>query len=211
MMDNLMHLEIFPEAQKQIWDLLVSSNALQNSTFYLAGGTALVLQLGHRQSVDFDFFSTIGTQLEAKRVLESCNLPYSIRDQDVQTLHAEVQGVKLSFIGGYSYQVTSAVQQVGAVSLASVADVAAMKCMAITNRATERDYIDIAAIIKSGRSLGQIFDVCKVKFGIDYNIMLPLRALTLFDDLDNDSPTMLDVDLQNNWKNILRASVRMFR
>ncbi len=53
-----LRFDILPVAQLNVWHLLAKrSDFLRSADYYLAGGTALALQLGHRQSVDFDFFT----------------------------------------------------------------------------------------------------------------------------------------------------------
>src|SRR5437868_2985116 len=99
-----LHFEVLPLAQRRVWHLLSArADRLRSVGCYLAGGTALALQLGNRQSVDFDFFSqepglavpTLGWLQETPG--------FTTRDSDRDTVHGDIDGVKLSFIGGYRY------------------------------------------------------------------------------------------------------------
>lgn len=176
--------------------------------YYLAGGTALALQIGHRQSVDFDFFSqrsAIGGATEAW--LE----PWPgvrFREIDSHTVHAELYKVKLSFIGNYKYRLVKTPVTMGKIKLASITDIGLMKLLAITHRATLRDYIDLAAIIRDHVGLDTLLFSSRRKYGVSFNPMIPLRALISFEDIGDEAPMLIDKSLKNSWKNILRYAVR---
>ena len=87
-----------------MWRQLSShATSLETWNYYLAGGTALSLQVGHRRSVDFDFFSQ-RPRLGEKTFhwLENFR-GFILREMDEHTVHAEISGVKISFISNYKY------------------------------------------------------------------------------------------------------------
>lgn len=204
-----LHFDILPAEQRTLWDVLLERAAfLRENDYYLAGGTALALQLGHRQSVDFDFFSqkpdrAAETQKELQKIPG-----YVTREIDRQTIHADVSGVKLSFIGNYVYPLLHGPLESQGIQIADILDIALMKLVAISHRATPRDYIDLAAILRSGHSLSDLLSASKQKYGDSFNTMIPLRALTSFDDLEGEMPILLDKSLASSWQEILRQAVR---
>ena len=186
------------------------ANVLKRSGFYLAGGTALALQLGHRQSVDFDFFS------EEKQCSQTIinwleEIPdLMVRDVNADTLHVEINAVKLSFIGGYRYPRVKDLVWVDGIGIADIVDIGLMKFLAITHRATVRDYIDIAAIFKKAVSLTELISLCEQKYGKRFTPMIFLRGLVSFEDLDNEMPRVFDNSLKRRWKIILRSAVKAY-
>jgi hypothetical protein len=98
-----LRLDILPPAQRRVGDSCWTGPGTCGRGDYLAGGTALVLHLGHRQSVDFDFFSQLTDPSESALTwLEQID-GFTTRDIDRRTIHGDVGGMKLSFIGRYRY------------------------------------------------------------------------------------------------------------
>lgn len=114
-----LHLEILPDAQKIGWDQLQKqADFLINNKFYLAGGTALALQIGHRQSVDFDFFSQQKNTGQPTFDWLQTMSDFVLRDMDANTVHGQLGQVKASFIGGYKYPLVEALVPVDNLSCA---------------------------------------------------------------------------------------------
>ncbi len=204
-----LQFSILPAVQQELWKALTNqASMLRDGGWYLAGGTALALQLGHRRSVDFDFFST--KQGEAPGVVQWLEpMPgFFLRECDRDTIHAEIDGVKLSFIGAYRYPLLEKPLESKEMQLASLTDIGLMKLLAISHRAAPRDYIDIAAIIQAGGSLKNLLALSKEKYGNSFNPMIPLRALTSFDDLEGETPVILDPHLASSWKEIIKEAVK---
>lgn len=202
-------LSIFPPAQRAVWDRLQNhAAALTERGYYLAGGTALALQIGHRQSIDFDFFTP--QQRLGKITAEWLQqLPgVTLREMDEHTVHAEIEQVKVSFIGAYKYQLVQKPIQPNGIAIASLLDIGVMKLLAITHRATVRDYLDLAAIIGGRIPLSQLLEASRQKYGATFNTMIPLRALTAFKDLDQEMPPVFDATLAKEWQRILRQAVK---
>jgi len=203
------HFEILPPAQKRVWDVLAKrADELRTGGYYLAGGTALALHLGHRQSVDFDFFSQQRESAAAAMTWLEEIADFTIRDRDRETIHGNIEEVKLSLIGAYRYPLLEQPSNVDGVQVAGPLDIGVMKLIAITNRATVRDYIDIAALVRRGWELPVLLQAGIKKYGPSFNPMVPLRTLTAFADLEDEMPVMLDESLSHSWKEILQAAVR---
>jgi hypothetical protein len=202
-------LNVLAKSQQALWKFFSSHRErLEEGEFYLAGGTALALQLGHRESNDFDFFSEkLGTAEKIHDWLSS--LPdFILRDRDENTLHGELQKTKVSFIGGYKYPLVQRPLKADGLSLASVADIALMKLLAISHRATLRDYLDLAAILRNQIPLKKLLALSQKKYGRSFNPLIPLKALVSFEDLDQEMPVLLDKKLGQTWQEILRGAVK---
>ena len=208
MMPDL-HFEIFPAAQSELWHSFEDqADVLKEWEFYLAGGSALALQIGHRQSVDFDFFSKKKGMGEAIQEWLRQFPDVIIRDSDTNTVHAEVQGVKVSLIGGYRYPTVDELVVSEDLRLACILDIGLMKLLSITHRAVLRDYLDLAVIIRDHIPLKILCDRSMEKYGSSFNLMMPLRTLVSFTDLDEEMPVLMDSTLKNEWQKILTEAVR---
>lgn len=155
------------------------------SGFYLAGGTALALELGHRISIDLDFFTQqsfsvreVADTLKAKGRLE-------ITSQDEGTLNGELNGVKISFFE-YKYKMLFPTKEYLGVQLADERDIAAMKILAISDRGSRKDFVDLFVLLKM-YSLDEILMFFNEKYKeYNYNTMHILKSLTYFNDADED-------------------------
>lgn len=203
------HWEVLPKKQLRLWKRLQShAAALKNLEFYLAGGTALSLQIGHRQSLDFDFFS------QHPNIAEFISgwlqhFPDSLlREIDTHTVHAEIGGVKVSFIGNYKYSLMEKQLALEKVPAAGIMDIGLMKLLAITHRATLRDYLDLAVILRDRAPLNQLLKMSAKKYGGRFNIMICLKALVSFQDIEPERPILLDKALGSSWQRILTQAVK---
>ena len=191
-------------------NLLPSLRSLKGD-FYLAGGTSLALQLGHRDSVDFDFFSGKGSdtaRLEASLRGILASHTFEKVQEEADTLGIIVDGsIKMSFMT-YDYPLVCEPIDEEFLTLASMRDVACMKCSAITGRATVKDYIDLYFILQN-LPLKDILDDARKKFpALDTNLIL--KSLVYFDDI-TDEPILFrrgnDVDFET-VKRFLKEQVK---
>lgn len=119
--------------------------------FYLAGGTSLALQIGHRDSVDFDFFSE--AVLDTRKLFERMRVIFKghsiVKIQEEQnTLTVLVDdSIKISFFT-YTYTLIGQTVSDENMSLASIEDIGCMKLSAIVGRASNKDYIDLYFILQ---------------------------------------------------------------
>lgn len=203
-----LHIEILQQPQRQLWEMLQQKAAFLSSRgFYLAGGTALALSIGHRESQDFDFFSQMH-DIEPIRTWIEATPNAILRDVSPDTIHAEIDDVKLSFIAGYRYPLLLPATLIENMNIADILDIGLMKMLAITHRATIRDYLDLAIILRDYCPLQQLIEKSTEKYGPTFNVMLCLRAMLHFDDLDLEMPLILDSTLQTSWKKILQDAVK---
>ena len=179
-------LDILPEAQRALWPELDSVP----SSFVLYGGTALALQLGHRVSEDFDFFSSAGFDAEWLQA----RLPF-LRDVEPRnaevwvqckrdTIEAFVKGTKVAFFGGLdtlNRVHDPSLPRGSQVQVASLVDLAGMKMRVIQMRGNWKDYADIHALVTYGIDLTTALAAAKA---ID-NKFVPstsVRALQFYGD-----------------------------
>ena len=149
----------------------------------LVGGTALALQLGHRVSVDLDFFGKIDAPLEDIVFELSSFASVSPISASKMMRFLIVDGIKVDIVN-YPYPwIDSPVVENG-VTLASIQDIAAMKLSAITNRGTKKDFIDYYFLLKT-YSLEELLDLYVRKFS-DAQLFTAIKSLTYFQDAEAD-------------------------
>jgi predicted nucleotidyltransferase len=176
---------ILPPAQRQIWPQLAPAGSL---SFVLYGGTAVALHLGHRQSLDFDFFSAAPLVKSALRSHFAFMHDAQILQDAPETLVAMAQtgagSVKISFFGNLhiGHVNEPLLTSDGMMRVASLEDLLATKLKAILDRAEAKDYLDIAAMLTAGVPLERGLGAFSTMFKSDP--ALPLRALGFFKDGD---------------------------
>lgn len=177
-----MHYEALPEEGKYIFEKLGAFDS-----FYLAGGTALALQIGHRISVDFDLFSQTeipeNLLAKTKRVYANDAITPSVNNKEELTVFAG--NIKITFLY-YPFPVAGSLVEASGISLLSVPEIGATKAYTIGRRGSYKDYVDIHAII-SGRhaTLEQILHLAEQKFGSEFNDRLFLEQLIYLDDIED--------------------------
>ena len=184
-----LHLDILPPAQLKLWPLLKDVP----KEFILYGGTAVALQLGHRISVDFDFFSN--SPLNKNKLITSFPLlqKYQLVQPELNTIDCIIDfpegAVKLQFLaglGGRQKQISTPFVADNQLQIASLKDLFATKLNTIQHRAECKDYIDINAIINSGISLAEGLGCAIAVFGRLFDPATSLRALCSYRDGDLD-------------------------
>jgi len=176
--------------------------------FYLAGGTALALQIGHRTSVDFDFYSP--RNFDPKEVFDSLKKELraikSIRMAD-GTLVAQVKDVGMSFFR-YEYPLIKPLMRIDYIDLLSIEDIAAMKLIAIVQRGVKRDFVDVYYVLKI-IGLDKIIALTEKKYQA-FNKYIGLRALTYFQDAEeNKGNRKLELMEKINWDKIKKEIARI--
>ena len=161
--------------------------------FYLAGGSAIALHLGHRISVDLDFF-TAQEAYEVEPLLRDLREAghVTIRQQKRGTLNATLDDTLLSFFA-YPYPLLGSFHDLWGIRVAGVLDLALMKLAAIGQRGRKRDFVDLYQICQSGYTLDELLRRMPEKFpNITYPSYHLLRALAYFEDAESDPmPNML--------------------
>lgn len=182
--------DILPLAQKLLWPLLAPTLKLG---YVLYGGTAVALRLGHRESVDFGFF----TEARLTQDVLYSRMPFlnqtEVLRQTPDSLTVLVpppegtkQGVVVSFFGEISFGrfEEPSVTQDGVLCVASMTDLLATKLKVILQRAESKDYRDIAAMLEAGADLARGLAVARSMFAPTLQPGESLRALAFFEDGD---------------------------
>ena len=176
------------------------------STFNLVGGTALALHLGHRKSIDLDFFTSESFDLEEVKMMLIKKYDFKVSYSRSQTLKGFINGIKVDFIK-FDYPHLYNCEIIDDVRLESIPDIIAMKLLSITDNGSRiKDFIDIA-YLSSQFSLDEMLQFFVMKI-TNSNIIMPIKALTYFDDIDfNESIVMLYNDF--DWDKISNRLIDM--
>ncbi len=180
------HWEALTPPTREAFRLLSRWEDIQN--FYLAGGTGLALHLGHRFSVDLDFFSPDSQAVDfaqraaLRSLLDDPTL--AITSDTDSTFVAVWRSVGISFFRLDSYPLARPVFLVDGIRLASIEEIGAMKLAAIISRGTRKDMVDLYFILQHV-SLDALFQVAAVKYARVRSFPVSaLRALSYFDDAE---------------------------
>jgi hypothetical protein len=160
--------------------------------FYLAGGTALALQIGHRYSVDLDFFSPTEDIPTVRPRLEETLLAFGavLADSSWGNLVYLAKDVRIGFYG-YGYALVGPLIENEGLRLASVEDIALMKLDALLSRAARKDFYDLYFICQN-TSLKRLLDLAPQKYPFvrDFEAQV-VKRLVFFENAENDIDTPL--------------------
>jgi hypothetical protein len=185
--------DILPAAQRELWPSLAPAPGL---SFVLYGGTAVALHLGHRVSMDFDFFRSEPLDkdelLAAFPFLNDAKTIQEDRNTLVFSVTMPSGIVKVSFFGGITFgRINEPLLTADSTLLvASREDLLGTKLKAILDRAEAKDYSDISALLANGASLEKGLGAFAAMFKKDPS--LPLKAIGFFKD--GDLPTLPEAD-----------------
>lgn len=179
-----MHREVITKEGSVLWPKFV-----QLSDFYLAGGTAVALQLGHRLSVDFDFFQGGPLSVELLPTIEDLfsDQPQRVVVNNSEELTLLIGDTKLTFLA-YPFPLLYPTILVEGVKLATIVELAAMKAYTIGRRGSFKDYFDLYSMLKSGCDLAVVISDAEKKYSDNFNARLFLEQLV---DLKDISDTAL--------------------
>lgn len=177
----------------------------------LAGGTAVALHLGHRRSVDLDWFSekSLGEPLCLAETLRREGVPFETSEISPGTLHGSVGSVRVSFLEFmYPWLEPSVYWQAGGCHLASLADLSAMKLAALAQRGARKDFADIYALARDFRPLPDLVAFYQRKFSVRDPGHL-LFALAYFDDAEREPmPEMIWPVTWGEIKRSIRTAIK---
>jgi hypothetical protein len=192
-------LGVLPAAQQEIWRSLASAQTLN---FVLYGGTAITLHLGHRESLDFDFFRSEPLDKRQLRsafsFIDGAAILQDAPDTLVVASKMPSGPVKISFFGGIGFgRVNDPLQtRDGILLVASLDDLMATKLKATLDRAEAKDYQDIAEMISAGVSLPAGVSAFSAIFNGEPSQVL--RSIGYFEDGDLDTLGSTDRELLRN-------------
>ena len=176
-----MYKDILTKNQRELLSLISTFS----KNFYLVGGTAIALYLGHRQSIDFDLFTSsdiksrsIKTTIEKNRF----SIQKVLYEDSIQ-LHLIVNSVKLTFYS-YPYNIVAENDFDTIIKMPTLLDLAAMKAFALGRRAKWKDYVDLYFILKQRFTLDEISDRATQLFSKFFNKKQFCEQLSYFEDID---------------------------
>jgi hypothetical protein len=191
------HREVIPASTEATINILRDAELV--NPFYLAGGTGLALQFGHRLSLDLDFFAPDHFDEEALLQRMQVLAGLALTSKAPYTLHATIGKTKVSFLG-YAYPVLFPSNSFLGVAIADPRDIACMKLSAIASRGTKRDFVDLYLCAKR-YGLAEILRMFSAKFAqTSYNRIHLLKSLTFFNDADKDPMPHMLVPL--DWEKV---------
>ena len=168
----------------------------------LVGGTALALQLGHRKSIDLDYFGKIDVEPESLRKILSETHSITIVQESKDINIYLIDGIKVDFVN-YRYSWIDAPVNDNGVVLAGIKDIAAMKINAVIGRGTKKDFIDLFFLLRRF-TLQEMLDMYIQKYP-EGSLFIAMKSLSYFEDAESDPmPVMLS---PADW-NTVKAKIR---
>jgi len=176
-----MHIEILDNDQLKLLPLL----SRFSDNFYLAGGTAIALHIGHRRSIDFDLFTTQSLNtLKIKSIIDEAGfVAERVINEDTHQFDLIIDAVKITFLC-YPYSVKADIKFGESINLPDLLTLSAMKAFALAGRGKWKDYVDLAYILKEHYQLKDISNRAKHLFKAYFSEKLFREQLCYFDDID---------------------------
>ncbi len=198
-----MHLEVLTDNTKKVFDKISKFQNLKDA-FYLAGGTALALQLGHRISVDLDFFSDEHIKKTFLSDIEDFfGQTAQVIAKSQNELTIIINEVKITFLH-YPFALIYPLENKNEIILADLKEIALMKAYAIGRRQSLKDYIDLYTIVSRNlMTLGSIVENSKNKYGEVFNDRVFLEQLVYIKDIDDEPIQWID-------KSVSKEEIRSF-
>lgn len=200
--------QVLSKDAKKSLAILGQNELLKNA--YLAGGTALALQIGHRISIDFDFFTTeeFTENILAQR-LKKLIRDFKLERMEWGTILGNIKKTRFSLFY-YNYPLLFKTHRLLGVKIADIKDIAPMKIAAIADRGTKRDFIDLYFITERENvlTLREALELYDEKFKLlKQNRIHILKSLVYFEDAEKSKmPRMIkDVSWQEVKKKIRKA------
>jgi hypothetical protein len=197
----LLHWSTLEVEQKELLQLMVEKAPLAGS--YLAGGTALALILGHRKSIDFDWFSPFNFD-SAELIRKISNLkPFEVNEASKGTVHGILNGVRVTWLYYpnplLDHLITS--PDMPHLELASLKDIGVMKLAALSQRGSAKDFVDLFRIQQEGLELEYLISLMPAKFPeARINYYHIIKSLSYFDDAEQEPLPKMQAPF--NWQKL---------
>lgn len=196
------HFETLPKATKKALDFLAVQKWLDNTKWYLAGGTALALSTGLRKSVDLDFF------IKQKNIINDDLLINFEGNKDWETtinrkntIYGVLLKAKVSFIAYPFFVPKQKMLEYGYIKILQPLDIAVMKIIAISQRGRKRDFFDLYWCINNIESLENLMKRLRVQYpSVAHNYHHILKSLVYFADAEGDPDPELNFDV--SWSGV---------
>ena len=196
------HKESLPPRTLKALDFLSKEKWLNDPKWYLAGGTALALQAGHRKSVDLDFF-TMNKGFNVKNFLINFSdyKDWQATIEENNTLYGELLGAKVSFIAYPFFVSKQEYIKYGSVNVLKMRDIAVMKIVAISQRGRKRDFFDLYWCAHNVEPLLEIIKRLPEQYpSVAHDYHHILKALVYFEDAETDPDP--ELNFKAGWKQV---------
>lgn len=181
------YTRVLPRNTQQALIFLSKKQWLKKSSWYLAGGTALALQEGHRQSLDLDFFSVETTFMPFEVVRHFQGKDFHVDIAREGTLYGRLLNAKISFIAYPFFVPKQKPNLFGVIKVLRPADIAVMKIIAISQRGRKRDFVDLYWYCTHHETLAKIMSRLPAQYPtVAHNYHHIIKSLTYFDDAEDD-------------------------
>ena len=203
--------QVLYQNTKAILALLKKNEIIQKA--YLAGGTALALQIGHRISYDLDFFTR--EEFDEEKLLSKIEKIANFQLEEIswRTILGRFEGIRFS-IFYYKYPLIYPAKKFGMINIVDVRDIAAMKIAAVASRGTKRDFVDLYFICKEVVSLKKIIRLYDKKYkNLSATATHIMKSIVYFNDAEPDKmPRMLKKvaweDVKKYFENEVRRLIK---
>lgn len=201
------HEEILLPKIKRALNFLSRQRWLKHSPWYLAGGTALALQVGHRQSVDLDFFTPQSKFNNVVLLRHFKNTDWKTDIDREGTIYGEIFKTKASFIAYPFFLPQQPPKWYGFVRLLQPRDLAVMKVVAISQRGRKRDFFDLYWCVHNLEPLLKIIYRLKKQYpSVAHDYHHILKSLVYFTDAENDPAPQILFDA--TWKEVKKFFIK---
>ncbi len=203
-----MYPETINKKTKYVLEKIAASNDSLLKKFYLAGGTALAIQLGHRESIDLDWFTKgdYSTSILKNKLARLGK--FKLDSEEQGTVNGKLDRVKVSFFS-YDYGLAFPLISFSGIKLSDERDIAAMKIDAISSRGSKKDFIDLYFLLEK-YPLKKLLGFFEKKYkNIEYNKLHILKSLVYFEDAESEPmPVMIKKMDWENVKKVIKKEVK---
>jgi hypothetical protein len=195
------HLEVIPSQTKKALDFLSVQSWLTETDWYLAGGTALALQVGNRKSVDLDFFTL--KKFDEKKLLERFlnNPDWITESEDSGTIYGKLLKAKISFIYYPFFIPKQKFIHYGTIRILTPKDIAVMKITAVSQRGRKRDFFDLYWCAKNIEPLEETIKRLPIQYpSVAHDYHHILKSMIYFKDAEVDPEP--EIFFKASWKEV---------
>ena len=179
-----MHLEILNKEQHDLLPFIKK----YSKNYYLVGGTAIALHIGHRGSIDFDLFTDANVNgVSIKKQVQGSRFISNIIVQKPDQIHFTINNVKLTFFQ-FPFSIEATTYHEKYFRMPDLLTLAAMKAFALGGRGKWKDYVDLYFMLKKHFTVSEICNKAKELFTDVFNPVLFSKQLCYFDDISFDEP-----------------------
>ena len=206
--DMIWHFNTLPSYTKKALDFLSSQDWLKDSTWYLAGGTALALSAGHRKSVDLDFFNEL-SGFDSGEFLENFkdNTNWKPYINKKNTIYGELFEAKVSFIAYPFFVPKQPYLHYGSIKVLAPKDIGVMKIVAISQRGRKRDFFDLFWCAHHIEPIENIIVRLKEQYpSVAHNYHHILKSMVYFNDAESDPDPQ--VYFKASWKEVKKFFIK---